>query len=890
MIKMAVVILVILIVLIIVSNNSTINNLKEENKKLKKQISIMKEFIKKYIPEGEKVSNVFSEKVSITEKTIINSEASFEKETYEEKAENIKEVKKVIQTKVKKPVNAEDNKNILILITGAIFIILAAIVFLMTTWYTIPNILKTVVLTCLIFVFLGASNIAKNRFKLDRASKTFFFMAMAYIPICLYSISIFGLFGEYLSIYGEGKNIYLTLSAILVAIIYFFNYKITKNKFLIYGSLLSQQLSIILFTAVLKVDFNIFLFNLGIYNLLLLLITSSSKEKELYMNFGRIVPFVILGLSLFNFDFENIFYTLSFVVLAINFLILELKETKNIYSYLFNTIYLIAGLNFIGRNIDIEDNIREIIMLLFMIASYFIENAFLIGKNKINLKKASVVMTIAFLMMFHLQVDFIKNYIVSIIIILMSLIAYKNSKETGKNISAILISIYFILTGTTFLYDLDLSYHYYVIFSLISFLLGEFISGKDMDILKKYCFAISHVFIGITYFICLSFKEEFINDVFYMFMLMLVYTYSYFKDTRIVAFKYFSYITSNLLLISGCEFFKIDSTEIHNLIPLITTSGIIFLENKYERLKDSFSKFYLLICKIVVFATLIEVEELGIILSIVFASYLIYDNIVKKENDLYNIVPLLGMMCTLSSCSNDMIILMIALMVSIATTVLSLYKNKISVYTVFSLIYLYGAMEIIGNTFCAEIVFILWSMLHCIFAKDDKFKDIYKVLNYIGITAFYYEIVDYADLGNYCLFSSLGYMMLSITVLRKVLIKYVKDIDIVEYLTYGFLYLSTMSNYSDITDAMLFLLLIVGLIIYSYLKRYGALFIASSIAILVNVLIITKDFWLIVPWWVYLLVLGGILISFAVSNEARENKEKLSVGKIINKIKENVEK
>ena len=76
-------------------------------------------------------------------------------------------------------------KNVMILVSGAILIVLSAIVFLMSTWNVIPNFVKTIVLTLLIGVFLGESKIADKKLKLKLTSITFYYLAMAYIPIML---------------------------------------------------------------------------------------------------------------------------------------------------------------------------------------------------------------------------------------------------------------------------------------------------------------------------------------------------------------------------------------------------------------------------------------------------------------------------------------------------------------------------------------------------------------------------------------------------------------------------------------------------------------------------------------------------------------------------------
>ena len=62
---------------------------------------------------------------------------------------------------------------------------------------------------------------------------------------------------------------------------------------------------------------------------------------------------------------------------------------------------------------------------------------------------------------------------------------------------------------------------------------------------------------------------------------------------------------------------------------------------------------------------------------------------------------------------------------------------------------------------------------------------------------------------------------------------------------------------------------------YSYMKKYGAIFIVSILAILVNAILLTREFWLSIPWWIYLLLVGGILIGFAIKNESDDRKEKI---------------
>ena len=112
------------------------------------------------------------------------------------------------------------------------------------------------------------SKMAKDKFNLVNASNTFFYIAMAYIPICLYSISFFKLFGEFLSYSGEGKYLYFTLANIVIAIIYMYQYKKNKSLVLVYGSILMQYLAVIFFGLIVQAKYEMVMLALCLYNIL----------------------------------------------------------------------------------------------------------------------------------------------------------------------------------------------------------------------------------------------------------------------------------------------------------------------------------------------------------------------------------------------------------------------------------------------------------------------------------------------------------------------------------------------------------------------------------------------------------------------------------------------
>ena len=314
------VLLIIIFMFYVYNMDKTIKNLQKENNELRKKLANLADLNKVSISEREIEMN--------------NIEAKF----VENRPTRIVEVKKELseeeklERKLKREKQERETKNTTILITGAILIVLAAIVFLMSTWNTVSNIVKTVVLVLLIGVFLGASKIAKEKFKLEKASNTFFYLAMAYIPICLISCSIFGLFGNFLSIYGDGRYTYLAMSMLFTAGIYYLNYKKRNSNVLLAGSILSQVLGVILFGLIFSSDISLILVLLLIYNIVLINLTKKDFGIELLKIFYNGIPVIagICALGLLADGTAELFFMIPLLVINYFFLYIHFPIHLNL--------------------------------------------------------------------------------------------------------------------------------------------------------------------------------------------------------------------------------------------------------------------------------------------------------------------------------------------------------------------------------------------------------------------------------------------------------------------------------------------------------------------------------------------------------------------------------
>jgi len=105
------------------------------------------------------------------------------------------------------------------------------------------------------------------------------------------------------------------------------------------------------------------------------------------------------------------------------------------------------------------------------------------------------------------------------------------------------------------------------------------------------------------------------------------------------------------------------------------------------------------------------------------------------------------------------------------------------------------------------------------------------------------------------------------------------------YSVVGIILLLFHQNNSSI-EAIVFCILCIISIIIGFVIQKKLYFIGGAIFLLIGVFLNTINFWLNVPWWIYLLVGGSLLIFFASKNEFNKSDKKENfISKLIKKIK-----
>ena len=849
----------------------------EERQEEKAHISETEENFVEHKQSEEELARIEKERRKIAEEKAKEEE---EKRRVEAERRRIEEAER----RRKEEANELEKRNTTILATGAVLIILAAIVFLSSTWSILSDIVKTLGLILFLGIFAGASKISKEKYHLEKASKTFFYLAMAYIPICFISLSVFELLGEYLSIHGDGIYIYFFASSAITAAVYYYFYYTRKDIALFYGSILAQAASMVLFVLIFSTNIRLIVAILLAYNIVLAILCSPKTYKMLEW-IVYIASYIALFVSVLLLIENSWINVLVLVLLALNFLLLYLKfDEKGLAPYLFNIILYIIGFYVAFKLLDGLSNTMQLLTALVYCTFISVFESVVINDNHryIELKSSiTIVNLIAFAVLYVaavlLKSEFIKPYMIALVgevYLIRALTEYKGTSTADLISYAIPIVFLFIMIEIG-------SYIPLISFTLITLLLcmiGELFRNTKYNDLNVSFSVIGGVVWAISFVSLLVTPEnhQLIDKV----ILLLIAIY-YLCRTRKSLYKYLSYMAFGLLIFKDIELDYIENWMY--VAPTLFVVIIAMLEIAKPNLEDAYSSVFISVISLISYIGLGKIgSDISIIIAFAFSVIIYFYFVVTKCENAFKLVPMLGLMAMIRILSEDlnMIVLWEAIY-TILLVLVTVSTGKLSYEAICS-----GIMLVLflgpdtNSKVIASAIYVIWSVIHLITAtNDEKMKDVFTGLTIVSMTYFYYAILSEIGITDeYMSPLFIGIAVAIIVFMERIVKKYtdVGTYQIIEYIIYGVICISAFVNYQSEIDGMIFVLFLIIFAGLSYGESKNGKFKVSIVAILINAFALTRDFWFSLPWWIYLLFAGAGMIGFAMINESNSNKRNKS--------------
>ncbi|TDL86729.1 hypothetical protein E2R55_21780 [Vibrio vulnificus] len=253
--------------------------------------------------------------------------------------------KPVKPAKPKKTPEQIRERNIsVILLTGVILLLFGGLILATTSWGDLNAVLKVFFIGMVSVIFAGMAFIA-SKLKIKQTAFAFLTLAGLFIPITILSASYYRIFGEYLSLNGDGRGLLGFLGGVLCLAIYCKIADYFKSKIFIFISIFTFGITCYFGLAFVTPTIEWMFLAIGILNLILVWNMEQLKNQKAltlfkpfifqFIRFKIIVEaFVIL--TLFS---SNLVYSLTLMVFSVLFLIFSVKFQKKYYEMAFSAVF-----------------------------------------------------------------------------------------------------------------------------------------------------------------------------------------------------------------------------------------------------------------------------------------------------------------------------------------------------------------------------------------------------------------------------------------------------------------------------------------------------------------------------------------------------------------------
>ncbi|MCT8138302.1 hypothetical protein H1D32_11400 [Anaerobacillus sp. CMMVII] len=231
------------------------------------------------------------------------------------------------------------------LTVGVILLLIGGLVLATSSWEKMNHLMKVLSIGGVSLLFFGISYIAGTYLKIEKTAFAFLTLASLLIPVTFVGIGYFQLFGEWLSLFGEGKYILGVIATLICFPLYTWIAIQNKNRLFIWLSLFTLTVMTGFVLAALYVPIDVFYFGMIIYNGLLLAGYHYYKSDQRVMNFTQELPLftqanlIISTLLMLVFFQNHLLYSVNILLTAVMYIaivfVYNRKEFHIVFSLLF---------------------------------------------------------------------------------------------------------------------------------------------------------------------------------------------------------------------------------------------------------------------------------------------------------------------------------------------------------------------------------------------------------------------------------------------------------------------------------------------------------------------------------------------------------------------------
>lgn len=817
----------------------------------------------------------------------------------------------------------------LMLSIGVFLIILASIIFATSTWKLYSNFIKVLILggETLLFFVLGI--LLKYVFKVKKTGNALTLISTILLPTTFLCAGYFNLFGNLFSLTGKYSTLFLSVTFLMEALVTFIRKNIIKsNKYLFSLICFFAGIFLLIYGIIKNVclTFVITSFILMLINIFKNKIFDNLKEFNIF----NILVSIIFTFAYFYFSFDQLFsnnllleklYLVFFIIsLSLNFIISRPKDNEvlNIFSVLYETMlviwfvmfsknlltssfaFVISGLisyivYYISNNNYVKTTsvivsyiqgflgifiicfVKECVIMAPIISFIYIVLTFIGSLNKDKLKIINIIFEPIYLIMLAIgiliQPFIIKNIkaidvimVINACLIIATIVSTIRKNKVKNCYLIILIIGLFIqslcsyFSNVMYFVTAFIIYLLLIIYSLMS--KDEF----SKNLLDALCIlSLSSVLIGLN-------KYTLISSLITTILLII---FSILNKTNNKKYLYLSLVSIPIIMIISNLSFNYSIKKDLSMIILIPS--LLILTRKFlNALKEN--------DKIVLEFIFISALALSITSPSIMFIYLILLYVValllKKEYTLssktyfnylifFSIISFLNV--SADKLDNLYMIGIITLLVINQILFRILYEKRNIIFEAFhsiiSLVLIICLINNLGfNNFISSIISIILFIILYLIYDDERMK--YTVISFVVYPLnLLLKTIDANVIKDIL---SLFIYMIPITLLLRKVFNVEEDVsNIIEGVILSLMFVMFIFNINLQVGLTLGIISVLSIII-GLVFKYKSYNITGYVTLVLTVIIQTFELWGKMPWWVYLLITGIILVVLAALRESKK--------------------
>ena len=238
----------------------------------------------------------------------------------------------------------ESKKMDLLIKLGVLMIFISGLLFATTSWAFIGNSIKAILLIGLGILFLGLSLFTESKLRLYRSSYMYWLLSMSLFLLTIVGVLYFGIFGNYLTFFGNGSNLAYAITFLTGAGLALTTYYKFPKKYLVYtccGGIIVAIAYVLAFFQFSQ------MMNMAILTMIIMLINILDEKTGSINIFSRILSYILFGIIIIVEPKNNIegLFACLINIINLNYLTwIDKKKDESTINVILTYILILFGL------------------------------------------------------------------------------------------------------------------------------------------------------------------------------------------------------------------------------------------------------------------------------------------------------------------------------------------------------------------------------------------------------------------------------------------------------------------------------------------------------------------------------------------------------------------